>query len=316
MGDDFVITRVARSKREYVCNEAFGYNFVIPHNLVIKSSAVVEAEKKSSQKSKYINRKKYTGQLEESIEEIIAYFPGGIPHFTRFIFMLLVVLQKKPMLYFVLLNSSGAVYRMLEYYNIVKQYHSWLWVEISANVELFQNETERESIIPDLVGAKYQELASVVIRILQVFGAFDPCSVTAMRWTRSLRQWGVQLPRIRECQEVLPVRCSNFHWGVFVAGIAYYKEIPSVTSYFYEPLCNKSYRETIESTYENTVIRFLTSWHDATIPGGKSCAQVNSISKDSLHLTKATVTCDDVATMCLRIMWVILVRPEVSTREN
>ncbi|KAE9087348.1 hypothetical protein PF010_g9142 [Phytophthora fragariae] len=53
-------------------------------------------------------------------------------------------------------------------------------------------------------------------------------------------------------------------------------------------------------------------------PDGTSCgvlviAQVYCMLKDSFRFTEAIVTNDDVAVMRLRIMWMMLMQPEVST---
>ncbi|POM65379.1 Hypothetical protein PHPALM_18912 [Phytophthora palmivora] len=50
MSDDFAGARAARSRREYVRNSDYDYNFVIPEFLVTKLDAVVEAERKKRQK--------------------------------------------------------------------------------------------------------------------------------------------------------------------------------------------------------------------------------------------------------------------------
>ncbi|EGZ25657.1 hypothetical protein PHYSODRAFT_484016 [Phytophthora sojae] len=137
---------------------------------------------------------------------------------------------------------------------------------------------------------------------------------------------------------VLPVYLSNIHWGVII--YQYQAEPPSITPYFYEPLCDPQYRATIEDTYEETVAPFLLGWHEKTLigvdyyvvengvwldaprqPDGTSCgvmviAQVYCMLKDNFRFTKATVSADDVAVMGLRIMWMILIQPEVSTIAN
>ncbi|GMF55922.1 unnamed protein product [Phytophthora fragariaefolia] len=56
-------------------------------------------------------------------------------------------------------------------------------------------------------------------------------------------------------------------------------------------------------------------------PDGTSCgvmiiAQVQSVLKDSFRFSKTTVTADDIAVMRLRIMWMIVMQPEVSTVAN
>ncbi|GMF21765.1 unnamed protein product [Phytophthora fragariaefolia] len=139
---------------------------------------------------------------------------------------------------------------------------------------------------------------------------------------------------------VLPVHLSNIHWGVIIVGIAYKRETPTFTPYYYEPLCISSYSATLEATFEKTVIPFLRDWHNKTMsgmkypveeegvwlkapkqPNGTSCgvmiiAQVQSVLKDSFRFSKTTVTADDIAVMRLRIMWMIVMQLEVSTVAN
>ncbi|EGZ08888.1 hypothetical protein PHYSODRAFT_452213, partial [Phytophthora sojae] len=70
---------------------------------------------------------------------------------------------------------------------------------------------------------------------------------------------------------VLPVYLSNIHgqhtWGVIIVSITYQAEPPSITPYFYEPLCDPQYRATIEDTYEETVAPFLLGWREKTMIG-------------------------------------------------
>ncbi|GMF57110.1 unnamed protein product [Phytophthora fragariaefolia] len=55
---------------------------------------------------------------------------------------------------------------------------------------------------------------------------------------------------------------------------------------------------------------------DGTSCGVLCIAQVYSILKDSFNLANAIVTQDDVAVMRLRIMWMIMMQPDMTTRHN
>ncbi|KAL3667370.1 hypothetical protein V7S43_007596 [Phytophthora oleae] len=122
--------------------------------------------------------------------------------------------------------------------------------------------------------------------------------------------------------------------------MSYRMEPPTITPYFYEPLCSTAYVDTMESTYNTAMAEFLKDWHDSSMPGeayptveegvwltspkqpdGTSCgvlviAQVYTMLRNSLLFAKTSVSVNDVAIMRLRIMWMILSQPEVSTREN
>ncbi|KAE9340830.1 hypothetical protein PF008_g10934 [Phytophthora fragariae] len=133
MADDYLSARIAHSRRDYVCSEDYDYNFVIPKNLVIKLNAVVEAEKKKRQKPRYFEVDVEQDHPEGTSEEIIVYFPGGTPQLT-----------------------SGAVFRMIEFYNIVGKLNAWKadvqwltstnWRDISAYPELFDVETDSDDL--------------------------------------------------------------------------------------------------------------------------------------------------------------------------
>ncbi|EGZ27363.1 hypothetical protein PHYSODRAFT_408340, partial [Phytophthora sojae] len=92
MDDDFMNSRVAHSKRDHVYADDYDYNFVIPKNLVVKLEAVVKAEKKKRSKSKYFNQTADDNHPKGTTEEIIAYFPGGTPQFTRFVVTKLLIM--------------------------------------------------------------------------------------------------------------------------------------------------------------------------------------------------------------------------------
>eukprot|EP00644_Phytophthora_capsici_P005400 jgi/Phyca11/96661/e_gw1.1.1473.1 len=85
MDDDFLGARTPRGCREFVCTADYDYNFVIPQNLVIKLNAVVAAEKKKRQGSKYFNVQQDVEHPEGYTNEVLAFFPGGTPRFTRFV---------------------------------------------------------------------------------------------------------------------------------------------------------------------------------------------------------------------------------------
>ncbi|KAE9100262.1 hypothetical protein PF010_g14878 [Phytophthora fragariae] len=73
-----------------------------PKNLILKLDAVVKAEKKKRSKSNYFNQTADDNHPERTTDEIIAYFPSGTPEVT-----------------------SAAVYRMNEFYNVVRKLDAW-----------------------------------------------------------------------------------------------------------------------------------------------------------------------------------------------
>ncbi|EGZ26439.1 hypothetical protein PHYSODRAFT_483809, partial [Phytophthora sojae] len=85
MTDAFLAARSPRAKRVSVHPDDYDYNFVISKNLVIKLDAVVKAEK-----AKRRTPASFGGNAEDeypvgTVEEIVAFFPGGLPKFTRFV---------------------------------------------------------------------------------------------------------------------------------------------------------------------------------------------------------------------------------------
>lgn len=122
--------------------------------------------------------------------------------------------------------------------------------------------------------------------------------------------------------------------------IAYLTEPPCFTPYYYEPLCSSTFHAVMESTYIDVLVPFMKAWHDNTMPhmeypveeegvwldapkqpDGTSCgvmviAQVYAMLKDSFQFSNTAPTADDIAVMRLRIMWMILMQPEVSTVAN
>ncbi|OWZ00940.1 hypothetical protein PHMEG_00027769 [Phytophthora megakarya] len=323
-------------KREYVPTATFDYNFVIPQNLVTKLSAVVEEEKLKRQMSKYFNSLISLDQPEGTTEEITAYVPGGTPHFT-----------------------SGDVYNMVEYYNVVRQFKSWLadvkwlqstrWEENSSNPEPFDAETDSKDLAPDVVGSKHQQLAFNLIKVLEGVSLESTFCLQSEVGTVKMENLVGYVARDRMFSDTIIdfyIRCICSELGYCYALDSYAPvtgcplphdtrlsrthylvlPTPAITQYFYEPLCNQSYRGILESTFEDIVVRSLTDWHDATMagtdyplvenavwieapkqPDGTSCGvliigQVYSMLKDSLRFTRAVITADDVAIMRLRIM--------------
>ncbi|KAE9345624.1 hypothetical protein PF008_g8655 [Phytophthora fragariae] len=370
MDDDFMNSRVARSKRDHVYADNYNYNFVIPKNLVLKLDAVVKAEKKKRSMSNYFNQTADDNHPERTTEEIIAYFPGGTPQFT-----------------------SAAVYRMNEFYNVVRKLDAWKedvdwlmstkWDEMTVNPELFDVETDSDELTDDTTGAKHAALANEVLKQLEGASLSSIFRLESGEGTVKLDKMVGMLARkemlsdtiidfaircicdaLGDCYAldtyaatfrcpdppqtrissmhyvVSPVHLSNIRWGVIIVSITYQTEPPAITPYFYEPLCDSRYRATMEDTYEETVAPFLLCWHEKTMtgveypvvengvwldaprqPDGTSCgvmviAQVYCMLKDNFRFTNTTVSDDDVAIMRLRIMWMILMQPEVSTVAN
>lgn len=289
--------------------------------------------------------------------------------------------------------NSEAVFKMSEFYNVVKKINAWRadmewlqttkWSNILANPELFKAETDSDDIFLLSAGEKHQELANEVV--VQLEGA---CLSSTFRLSSGEGAVKVDtlvgmLARDRMLSDViinfsvrcicdalgdcyaldsfsptmgcpkpppsrissfhylvLPLHLSNIHWGVVIVAIAYKREDPCFTPYYYESMCGSSYSDTMEATYTSTVVPFLKEWHDKTMPNedypvenskvwlmspkqpdGTSCgvltiAQVYSVLKDSFQLAQGAVTTDDIAIMRLRIMWMIVMQPEVNTVAN
>ncbi|OWZ01159.1 hypothetical protein PHMEG_00027516 [Phytophthora megakarya] len=100
--------------------------------LVIKLNAVTENEREKRQASKYFNTEEDAGHPEGTTKEIMAFFPGGTPHLTR---------------YEVATDDNVG--------------------EISARPELFDDETCTAPLIPHFVPTRHQQLADEIIKILQ-----------------------------------------------------------------------------------------------------------------------------------------------------
>ncbi|KAG1693451.1 hypothetical protein DVH05_023534 [Phytophthora capsici] len=342
----------------------------VSENLVIKLNAVVAAEKKKRQGSKYFNVQQDVEHPEGYTNEVLAFFPGGTPRFT-----------------------SGGVYRMVEYFSIVKKYNAWMadvnwllstkWEKISAHPEIFDEETGTAALMPDVVPVRHQQLADDIVRVLEGaclsstfrldcgegtvmvekmvgmlardrmlsdtiidFGIRCICESIGNCYALDSFAPSLGCPRppetsIESCKYVvLPVHLSDIHWGVIIVNISYRTEMATVTPYYYEPLCSAAYNDTLQHTYETVVADFLKVWHDSSMlgepypiveetvwlsgpkqPDGTSCgvlvlAQVYTVLRNSLLFTRCAVSHDDVIIMRLRIMWMILRQPEVTTREN
>ncbi|POM80561.1 Hypothetical protein PHPALM_1582 [Phytophthora palmivora] len=370
MEDDFMSSRVAHSRCEYVRAGDFDYNFVIPKKLVIKLKAVVEAEKLKCKNRTNFNHRQRDEHPEGYTEEVMAFFPGGSPHFT-----------------------SGAVYRMAQYHSVTKKCNAWLddlnwlestkWSEICAHPELFDEETDCAGIMPDLVSANHQQLAHDIVNVLSkacMSSTFGLPSGDGMVTVENLvgmvardrmlsdviLNFGIRCicDSIGSCYAldtfapiivllssgptgittyndmVTPAQLNNIHWVVIIVDLAYQTGAPTVTPYFYEPMCSTAYNSTMESVYKCTVTGFLKSWHDISMPGepypvvrngrwidgpkqpdGTSCgvlviAQVYSMLKNNMHFTRVIVTDDEVTIMRLRIMWMIINHPWENTSRN
>ncbi|OWZ01158.1 hypothetical protein PHMEG_00027515 [Phytophthora megakarya] len=96
---------------------------------------------------------------------------------------------------------------------------------------------------------------------------------------------------------------------------------PTITPYFYEPLCSATYTDTMEYAYDTVVVEFLKNWHNVSMLGESyptaekfrwnvlwSFGYRASVreAKNSLFFTKPSVLEDNAAIMRLRIMWMIL----------
>ncbi|POM60057.1 hypothetical protein PHPALM_31135 [Phytophthora palmivora] len=110
ISDDFAGARAARSRREYVRNRDYDFNVVIPEYLVTKLDADVEAERRKRQKPTCLvdTDSDHPG---DTTKEIIAYFPGGSPKFTRFVLLCPSVKR------FAMLLVITTIYKMKELYS-------------------------------------------------------------------------------------------------------------------------------------------------------------------------------------------------------
>ncbi|ETK70698.1 hypothetical protein F441_02103 [Phytophthora nicotianae CJ01A1] len=99
--------------------------------------------------------------------------------------------------------------------------------------------------------------------------------------------------------------------------------------YYYDPLCGKDYRSTMEDIYLTTVATFLQDWHDKTMPNMDFPVVANVCDwtprnnrtellrcdvhrtgirhvKVQLSFASVAITGGEFSIMHLRIMWVIL----------
>jgi hypothetical protein len=137
---------------------------------------------------------------------------------------------------------------------------------------------------------------------------------------------------------VLPVLLNQNHWGVTIVHLSYLQDHPCMTPYYYESLCSDAYRDTMEDTYNETEGPFLRDWHSASMPAeteppveqegiwfggpkqpdGTSCgvmaiAQVYDTLIGNSRFVNTTVAREDIAIMRLRILWMILMQPDLTT---
>ncbi|POM58964.1 LOW QUALITY PROTEIN: Ubiquitin carboxyl-terminal hydrolase [Phytophthora palmivora] len=128
---------------------------------------------------------------------------------------------------------------------------------------------------------------------------------------------------------VLPVHLNGIHWGIIIVSLIYHGNA-IITPYYYEPLL---YRATVENVYEENMeqksnvndsipCRRAKEWIDSPRqPDGTSCGvlcitQAYDILNDFFRLARTSVTAGDIAIMRLRIMWMILSQPDVTTKSN
>ncbi|ETM45195.1 hypothetical protein L914_09674 [Phytophthora nicotianae] len=356
MDDAFMGARTPRSCREFVCTADYDYNFVIPQSLVIKLNAVVAAEKKKHQESKHFNVQQGVEHPEGSTNEVLAFFPGGTPRFTSSVLLQVVgstewlsISWEKIRAHPEVFDEETGTAALLP--DVVPASHQQLADDIVRVLEgaclssTFRLDCgEGTVMVEKMVGmvARDRMLSDTIID----FGIRCICESIGNGYALDSFAPSLGCPRppeipIESCKYVvLPVHLSDIHWGVIIADISYRTVMATVTPYFYEPLCSTAYNDTLQHTYETVVAEFLKVWHDSTMPGepypiveenvwlsgpkqrdGTSCgvlvlAQVYTMLKNSLLFTRCAVSHDDVTIMRLRIMWMILRQPEVTTREN
>ncbi|POM71953.1 Hypothetical protein PHPALM_11415 [Phytophthora palmivora] len=366
MEDEFMSSRVAHSRCEYVRTGDFDYNFA----------------EKLKRKNRNLNLRQRDEHPEGYTEEVMASFPGGSPHFTR----LHAVCVAFCVALFVTLNIThmcrspcGAVYRMAQYHSVTKKYNEWLddlnwlestkWSEICAHPELFDEGTDCADLMPDLVSTNHQQLAHDIVNVLSKDcmsstvglpsgeGMVNLVGMVARDRMLSdvILNFGIRCicDSIGSCYAldtfapiigcptpqtpvstynylVLSVHLRNIHWGLTIVDFANQTGAPTVTPYFYEPMCSTAYNSTMESIYKSTGTGFLKSWHDISMPypvvrngrwidgpkqpDGTSCgvlviAQVYSMLKNNMRFTRVIVTDDEITIMRLRIMWMIVTIP-------
>ncbi|KAG6963484.1 hypothetical protein JG687_00006528 [Phytophthora cactorum] len=127
MDDEFMGARSAGCQRLYVCADNYDYNFVTPENLVTKLDVVVEAEKMKRKGSSYFG------------------------------------------------NDSDPIIRTA-FYEIRRKCDAWLvdidwvlstkWENMLSTLELFDEETDTDGLLPSEAGEKHKEMAKDVAGIL------------------------------------------------------------------------------------------------------------------------------------------------------
>ncbi|POM71927.1 Hypothetical protein PHPALM_11447 [Phytophthora palmivora] len=281
MEDDFMSSHVAHSRCEY--------NFVIAKKLVIKLKAVVEAEKLKCKNRTNFNHRQRDEHPEGYTEEVMAFFPGGSPHFT-----------------------SGAVYRMAQYHSVTKKYNAWMddlnwlesinWSDICAHPELFDEETDCAGLMPALVSANHQQLARDIVIVLSKVCMSSTFGLPSGEGMVTVGNLVGMVARDRMLSDVIlnfGIRCicdsigscyaldtvapkigcptlpqtpvSTYNYlvlpGVIIVDLAYQTGAPTVTPYYYEHMCSTACNSSMESIYKSTVTGFLKSWHDVSMPG-------------------------------------------------
>ncbi|KAG1712964.1 hypothetical protein DVH05_000694 [Phytophthora capsici] len=370
MEDDFIGARKARCEKEYVYPDDYDYNFVIPKALVTKLDAVVEAEKMKRASSKYFAEMSQSEHPVGTTEEIIAFFWGGTPRFTSAAVNRLKAFYDirrkcadwmKDMAW---LNSS-AWERMLvtpELFDeetgsdeLMSSEAGTKCQELAAEASRVLGNSSLKSMFRPSTGPNTVKVETLVGMLARdkwlndaVIGFSIRCICNKLRDCYALDSLSPtmgygKLPDERIANfnyVVLPVNLDHNHWGIIIIRLNYRLTTPSMTPYYYEPLCKTHYRPAIEDIYGSTVIPFLRDWHTGTVPSSEypvvesgvwieapqqpdesSCgvliiAHAYDLLSGGFRLSRRAVTPDDVAVMRLRILWIILMQPEVTTISN
>ncbi|KAG3159992.1 hypothetical protein PC116_g16037 [Phytophthora cactorum] len=154
MDDEFMGARSAGCQRLYVCADNYDYNFVTPENLVTKLDVVVEAEKMKRKGSSYF------GNDSDPIIRTVPQMRSSRSFLEEH--------QNSP--------ASGAAYRMKAFYEIRRKCDAWLvdidwvlstkWENMLSTLELFDEETDTDGLLPSEAGEKHKEMAKDVAGIL------------------------------------------------------------------------------------------------------------------------------------------------------
>ncbi|KAG4052020.1 hypothetical protein PC123_g12786 [Phytophthora cactorum] len=154
MDHEFMGARSAGCQRLYVCADNYDYNFVTPENLVTKLDVVVEAEKMKRKGSSYF------GNDSDPIIRTVPQMRSSRSFLEEH--------QNSP--------ASGAAYRMKAFYEIRRKCDAWLvdidwvlstkWENMLSTLELFDEETDTDGLLPSEAGEKYKEMAKDVAGIL------------------------------------------------------------------------------------------------------------------------------------------------------